>query len=392
MGPLASLKVLDFSTLLPGPYATLMLADLGADVLRIESPHRPDLVRELPPMVGGQSAAAGYLNRSKRSLALDLKRPEAIAVIHRLIAEYDIVLEQFRPGVMARLGLDYATLRALNPRLIYCSLTGYGQDGPYRDRPGHDINYLAVAGVSDQCRREGERPLPLGIQVADVAGGSMHAVAGILAAVVSRSQSGEGQWVDVSMCDAAFALNAFNGSSWLGGGVAPVAGNEWLNGGTHYDYYMTRDHRYMSVGSLEPAFLERLCSVLELESEMALAQSADKDDRIRFKAHVVEKFASADLADWCRRFELADACVEPVLSIDEAAEHPQLVARDMVVEVPDGVGGHQRQIGQPLRFSGSESRYAHTGCSSGAHSREVLAEFGFDDDAIAALERSGALG
>lgn len=392
MGPLTSLKVLDFSTLLPGPYATLLFADLGADVLRIESPHRPDLVRELPPMVGSQSAAAGYLHRSKRSLALDLKRPEAVAVVHRLVAEYDIVLEQFRPGVMARLGLDYASLRKLNPRLIYCSLTGYGQDGPYRDRSGHDINYLALAGVSEQCRREGERPVPLGIQVADVAGGSLHAVAGILAAVIHRDRTGEGQTVDVSMCDTAFALNALTGSAWLGGNVASRAGQDWLNGGTHYDYYTTRDGRYLAVGSLEPVFLARLCAVLDLEQEMVLAQSAAPSDRARFKASVSEAIASADLAEWCVRFDGADACVEPVLSFDEACEQPHLVARGMVVEVPDGEGGSQRQIGQPLRFGAGEAHYSHTGSVVGGHTSEVLAELGYDEAEIVALERCGALG
>src|SRR5690554_234873 len=168
-GPLSSLKVLDFSTLLPGPFGTMVLADLGAEVLRVESPTRPDMVRMLPPMDQGISAVHGYLNRSKRSLALDLKRQEAVQVVHRLVQDYDIVVEQFRPGVMERLGVGYEALRAVNPRLIYCSITGYGQDGPYRDRAGHDLNYLAIAGVTSYNGRQGSGPAPMALQAADIA-------------------------------------------------------------------------------------------------------------------------------------------------------------------------------------------------------------------------------
>ena len=192
-GPLSLLKVLDFSTLLPGPFASLMLADMGAQVLRIESPTRLDLLRELPPFDQGVSASHAYLNRNKRSLALDLKQPQAVDVIKRLVADHDIVLEQFRPGVMDRLGIGYEALKAINPRLIYVAITGYGQTGPFRERAGHDINYLALAGVASHTGRKDSGPLPLGVQVADVAGGSLHGVVGLLAAVVARQQSGQGQ-------------------------------------------------------------------------------------------------------------------------------------------------------------------------------------------------------
>lgn len=192
LGPLASLKVLDFSTLLPGPFASLLLADMGAEVLRIESPTRMDLLRVLPPHDQGVSASHAYLNRNKRSLALDLKQPEALEVIKQLLQDHDIVLEQFRPGVMDRLGLGYEDLKAINPKLIYVSITGYGQTGPYKDRAGHDINYLALAGLSSYTGRADSGPVPLGMQVADVAGGSLHGVIGLLAAVIARQQTGQG--------------------------------------------------------------------------------------------------------------------------------------------------------------------------------------------------------
>ena len=191
-GPLVSLKVLDFSTLLPGPFASLLLADMGAQVLRVESPSRPDLLRQLPPHDRGTSASHAYLNRNKRSLALDLKQPAAIEVIKRLVLDYDIVIEQFRPGVMDRLGIGYDVLKLLNPRLIYVAITGYGQTGPYRERAGHDINYLALSGLASHTGRKDGGPLPLGFQAADVAGGSLHGVVGLLAAVIARQHSGLG--------------------------------------------------------------------------------------------------------------------------------------------------------------------------------------------------------
>ena len=187
MTALKNLKVLDFSTLLPGPFATMMLADMGADVLRIESPTRPDMSRELPPFVGGVSTKHAMLNRNKRAITLDLKNALAIELVEKLVVEYDILVEQFRPGVMARLGLGYDRLREINPGLIYCSITGYGQTGPYRDRAGHDNNYLSIAGINGYSGREGERPPLMGTQIADIACGSLHGAVGILAAVKQHS-------------------------------------------------------------------------------------------------------------------------------------------------------------------------------------------------------------
>ncbi|MEY2863904.1 MAG: hypothetical protein RLY58_1611, partial [Pseudomonadota bacterium] len=260
--PLLGLKVLDFSTLLPGPFATLMLADLGATVIHVESPTRVDLVRVMPPYADGQATAHAYLNRNKQAVTLDLKQPDSIAQIHDLIGEYDIVVEQFRPNVMARLGLDYDTLKAINPRLIYCSITGYGQTGPLKDRAGHDINYLALSGIAGHSGRKVGGPPPMGIQIADVAGGSLHAVIGILAAVIERQQSGLGQHIDISMTDCAFALNSMAGAAQVAAGDAQMAEGGALNGATYYDYYQTRDGRYLSVGSLEPQFMLGLAQAL----------------------------------------------------------------------------------------------------------------------------------
>tara|TARA_R110002073_G_scaffold244582_4_gene406630 strand:- start:4432 stop:5589 length:1158 start_codon:yes stop_codon:yes gene_type:complete len=371
-GPLTSLKVLDFSTLLPGPYATLLLADMGADVLRVEAPDRVDLIRVMPPHDAGVSTAHGFLNRGKKSLTLNLKEEGSADKVLELVKDFDIVIEQFRPGVMDRLGIGYEALKAVNPSLIYCSITGYGQTGPYKDRAGHDINYLSPAGVSSHCGRADSGPPPMGIQIADVAGGSHHAVMGILAAVIHRQQTGEGQFVDVSMTDAAFALNGMSGAACLAGGQEQKPESSLLNGGSFYDYYQTSDGRWLSVGSLEPQFSARLCDTLGIPDMKSDALSQKPEHRQRLKAALKERIASKTLAEWQEVFAGQDACVEPVLTISEAAEHPQLKAREMVIGVDRGDGTQQRQIGFPIKFEKTPSTTSRIGKMLGADNDEFL--------------------
>ncbi|MGU9826908.1 CaiB/BaiF CoA transferase family protein [Pseudomonas sp. LF242] len=391
-GPLASLKVLDFSTLLPGPFASLMLADMGAEVLRIESPTRVDLLRVLPPHDHGTSASHAYLNRNKRSLALDLKQAEALEIVRELVKDYDIVLEQFRPGVMERLGLGYAALNAINPRLIYVSITGYGQTGPYKDRAGHDINYLALAGIASHTGRQDSGPLPLGVQLADVAGGSLHAVVGLLAAVIARQHSGVGQHLDVSMTDCSFSLNAMAGAGYLACGVEPDWETQVLNGGSFYDYYRTRDGRWMSVGSLEPAFMQQLCEALGRPELAAQGLSPRPVQQKALKLALQVEFEKRSFEQLCELFAGVDACVEPVLSLSEAVEHPQLKARKLISQVPRGDGSTQAQIACPLKFSEGLPEPRHMGVAVGAHSDEVLAELGLSAQRIAALRQARVVG
>ncbi len=385
-GPLASLKVLDFSTLLPGPFASLMLADMGAEVLRIESPTRMDLLRVLPPHDQGTSASHAYLNRNKRSLALDLKQAEALEIVRELVKDYDIVLEQFRPGVMERLGLGYEALKAINPRLIYVSITGYGQTGPYKDRAGHDINYLALAGVASYTGRRDTGPLPLGVQVADVGGGSLYAVVGLLAAVIARQQSGVGQYLDVSMTDCSFSLNAMAGAGYLACGVEPEWESHVLNGGSFYDYYRSRDGRWMSVGSLEPAFMQQLCAALGRPELAALGLDP------ALKQALQVEFEKRSFEELCALFAGVDACVEPVLHLSEALEHPQFKAREVVSQVPRGDGSTQAQIACPLKFSEGLPAPRHIGVAVGAHTDEVLAELGFTPQSIGDLRQARVVG
>ena len=391
MRALENLKILDFTTLVPGPFATMMLADMGADVLRVESPTRPDMLRSMPPFADGQSTAHGTLNRNKRSIALDLKNPEALEIAKRLVQDYDIVIEQFRPGVMQRLGLGYEQLREINPKLIYCSVTGYGQTGPYRDRAGHDNNYLSISGLNGYSGRKADRTPIMGMPVADIAGGSLHAVIGILAAVNQRHISGEGQQIDISMTDAMFSLNALFGSTYLCAGVEPTSGSMSLNGGSFYDYYQTSDNRYLSIGSLEPQFFQVLCETLGDAELITLGNQQDSAAQQALRAKLDTIIATKTLAQWQEIFKHKEACVEPVLTFAEACEYQDAAQREMIVDVKTPNGGSQRQVGSALKLSKSAPEYGIAGGAIGQHSAEILAELGLDTDTIAALQSSGAV-
>lgn len=391
MGLLRGMKVLDFSTLLPGPYATLMLADMGADVLRIESPDRVDLVKEMTPKIDGDSAAHHYLHRAKRSIALDLKNTEAIKLIKELVNEYDVIIEQFRPGVMERLGLGYDQLRKVNPKIIYCSLTSFGQTGPFKNRPGHDNNFLAISGILDYSRRAGERPTPSGIQIADLAGGSLQSVIAILAAYIHRQNTGEGEYIDISMTDAAFALNAMFGPGALIEKTSLKPESLLLNGGTFYDYYETKDGRYFSVGSLEPQFKKMLCEAIGRPDLLELAMDISKSSEQQFKQALTNCFKEKTFEEWGVIFEEIHCCVEPVLTFQEASEHPQIQAREMIVDVPTVSGKQLKQIAFPIKFKHRPVQYKETGCKIDAHRTEVLQEIGVSEEQLRQLEAAGVL-
>lgn len=390
MGMLKGLKILDFTTLLPGPFATMMFADMGADVIRVESATRIDLIRTIEPIIEGKSAVHQQLNRSKRSLTLDLTKPEAVEIIKKLVMEYDIVLEQFRPGVMGKLGLDYAALKKVNPNLIYCSITGFGQTGPYRDRPGHDNNYLSIAGTLDYSRRKHERPVPMGIQVADLAGGSMHAVIGVLAAALNREKTGAGEYIDISMTDAAFSLNIMSGPGYLATGTDVKPEESMLNGGSFYDYYETKDGRFYSVGSLEPQFRKMLCEKIGSPSLFKVAMSENDKDQQEFKRIVEEKFKEKSFEQWQAIFgESFHGCVEPVLTFGEACENEQMVAREMVVDIPKSATESVSQIAFPIKFKNHQAVYQHIGSHVGEHVDEILKEQGMTEEEVNRLKEKG---
>jgi crotonobetainyl-CoA:carnitine CoA-transferase CaiB-like acyl-CoA transferase len=388
-GPLRGLKILDFTTLLPGPYATMLLADMGAEVLRIVSPSRPDLVDFFPPMVPGTklSAAAAYLGRNKRNMALNLKDPRAIAVVHRLLGKYDVVIEQFRPGVMAKLGLDYEALAKVNPKVVYCSITGYGQTGPLVDRAGHDINYIARSGVSSYTGKKATGPSLVSMQIADVASGSNHAVIGILAAVFGRQQTGKGQFVDISMTDGMIAFNAMFGAAFLVDGKEPGFEGNLLNGGSLYDYYETKDGRYLSCGPLEPQFFANFCKTLGRPDWIAGTVSPKNIAQVKEEVRAI--FRTKTLAEWVTLFNATDACTEPVLTMGEAFADPLAAAREMVVEVPLPAGDKVRQLGCPIKFSATKPEFRHVGVPAGTDTAAVLREAGYSDAEIGEMEAAG---
>ncbi len=387
--PLQGLRVLDLSRLLPGPYATLVLADLGADVVKVEDPSGGDYLRWMPPMAGEQSGWFHALNRNKRSLALDLRRPEGPAALLRLARGFDVVVESFRPGVMARLGVGYDALSAVNPGLVLCSISGYGQDGPYRDRAGHDIDYVALAGVLS-VNGPPERPVPLGVQVADVAGGSWPAVAGILAALLGRSVTGKGAWVDVAMAEGALAMMALQQGAADAEGRALRRGGEQLNGGSAcYAVYRAKDGGFVALGALEPKFFRAFCDAVG-RPELGLAQFDDGGAGPRAEVEAI--FASRTREEWGAFAALHDVCVMPVLTGDEPRRDPQLLHRGSFVEVPTPWEGRAMPgLASPVRIRGVEAPL-RPAPRIGADSEEVLAGSGFDAAEIAALRASGALG
>jgi len=388
-GPLDGIKVLDFTTLLPGPFATLLLADMGADVLRIVSGSRPDLVELLPPFIGssGISSKLAYLGRGKRAITLDLKKSRSREIVHLLIQTYDVLIEQFRPGVMAKLELDYDRLKHVNPKLVYCSLTGYGQSGPMEQRAGHDINYLSQAGVMSYSGRKETGPILSAFQAADLAGGSQSAVIAILAAVVCRNTTGKGQHLDVSMTDCMVPFNALAGTDFLVDGRSPEREGHLLNGGSLYDFYETSDGEYMSFGGLEPKFSAAFLEAIG-RSDLVPGGVAP-GNLVQVKKEIRAIIRSKTRDEWVRIFREVDACFEPVLTLEEALYSPHSEARGLVVSIPAGDGSTVRQLAHPIKFSKTAPEYRHIGCKPGTHNREVMTELGYPEEEIEQMRQEG---
>ena len=389
--PLAGVRVLDLTRLLPGPMCTLYLADLGADVVKVEDTLAGDYARTLAlsPGTPSRGTTAWYraLNRNKRSVAIDLKSPSGHGAFMALASRADVIVEGFRPGVVAALGVDYERVRAVNPRVVYCALSGHGQTGPRATAAGHDINYLGYAGALHYSGERGRAPALPNLQIADLLGGAATAAIGILGSLLGAHRSGQGRYVDVAMTDAVFAHQIFLlGALEDAGAVAP-RGEDLLTGGVPcYGVYATKDGRHLAVGALEAKFWRALCDALGRPDLVPLQfATGAKGDQARLALEAI--FAGATLAQWRERLEAVDCCVTPVLTFDEALADAQFAARSMIRARPDG----SRQFAPPFALAPPAFSITRDAPAQGEHTREVLREAGLDDAAIAALLRDGAV-
>ncbi|MGH2906424.1 MAG: CaiB/BaiF CoA transferase family protein [Solirubrobacterales bacterium] len=392
--PLSGVKVLDLSRLLPGPFCSLLLADLGAEVLKVEDTGMGDYVRWTPPYAGDDaardrgvaSAQFNALNRNKKSIQLDLKQEAGKEILLKLVAEHDVVLESFRPGVLDKLGVGYETMKTVNPAVVYCAITGYGQDGPFRLRAGHDMNYLGLNGLLGLTGAKDGPPVQAAGQIADIGGGAQMAAIAILAALIRQRATGEGANIDISMTDGAMSWLAMPAASALAGdarrrGDVDLAGR-WVC----YMPYEAADG-WVSCGALEPKFWKSFCEgsgredLIEQQFELAGSDAW---------AGIAEVFKSKTRAEWAAFNAERDCCIEPVLELDEALASDLVSERGMVISVDQPGVGEVRQLAPPFVFDGARPDRREPAPGFGEHTDEVLSALGYDAEAIAGLRESGA--
>jgi crotonobetainyl-CoA:carnitine CoA-transferase CaiB-like acyl-CoA transferase len=380
--PLTGVRVLDLTRLLPGAFCTMLLADMGADVVKVEEPGSGDYMRWTPPLVEGQSALFNALNRNKRSLTLNLKSDAGRALLLQLVHHAAVLVEGNRPGVMERLGLGWEVLHARNPKLVMCSITGYGQDGPFASRAGHDLNYTATSGALGLNGDRGGPPVPLAVQMADIGGGGLQPAVAILGALVGVERGGGGRWIDASMTDGAV--------SWLALAMAAHGGGERVDRGDQrlagryacYRVYACKDGGFYSVGALEPKFWANLCDATERPDLFDL-QFAEGPESVHVHEAMELVFSSRTRAEWERKLAGLDVCCEPVLALDEVASHPQVAARGLIARARTGV-----EIRPAVLLRPDWRRLDPP--ALGEHTEEILAEVGVDAKRLEALRKEGA--
>jgi len=389
---LTDVVVLDFTRLLPGPFCTQLLANLGADVIKVEDPRVGDYMRSVPPLIDTVSYPFLMVNRGKRSLAVDLKTPEGQEIVRKLARRADVVVEQFRPGVMARLGVDYVGLAITNPKLVYCSFSGYGQTGPYKDLPGHDINFEALAGIlAVTGTKENGRPTIPGVPIADLASGFNAALA-ILASLRTRDRTGRGEFIDVSIHDTAVTLLVLGLARYLATGEEPLAGETLLTGTfPFYALYETKDGRWISVATVEPKFWVRMCELVGA-SELRDQQFANDSERSAVAATLAARFREKTLAEWERVFEAERLPIAGVKRVAEVVDDPHVKARGLLprVDVP-GLGKLQ-VIAHPARHSVTGTNNPARVPKRGEHTEEILHSLGYTPRQISGLVKRGIVG
>lgn len=379
-GPLQGIRILDLTRLLPGPLATQMLGDMGAEIIKIEDPKAPDYARFMPPQFGPLGVTYLALNRSKKSICINLSSTEGREIFHKLLQTADIVVESFRPGVLAKMGLDYASAKAIKPDIIYVSVTGYGQTGPYASKAGHDINYLGYAGVLGISGSK-EAPSKSGVQIADIAGGSYPAVIGCLSALLSRNATGEGQHVDVAMVDCALPFMSFYMAEALNTGKTYEREEHPLAGAVpNYNIYPCKDGKWIALGSLEPKFWMNFCMLVN-KPEWG-SRIMDPDLKHELKAF----FQTKERDEWITLSKSADICLTPILNIDELESEQHHQERNMFVELEHPTYGKIKGINQPIKFSGTPSEPSWAPPMAGEDNEGILKDLGYDEQAIQELK------
>jgi crotonobetainyl-CoA:carnitine CoA-transferase CaiB-like acyl-CoA transferase len=398
---LEGLKILDLTRYAPGPYCTMILGDLGADIIKIEEMGSPG-GRRAEQMKGMDTIPAPFefpttestynpLNRNKKSIQLNLKAAMGQRIFHQLAEKTDIVVEGFRPGVTKRLGIDYPTLKKVNQRLIYCAITGYGQDGPYRDLPGHDINYISNGGAVGAISLPGARPAIPGNLIGDMAAGGLQATIGILAALAARERTGKGQFVDIAMTDGAVSMLCLYLGRYFELGRLTKPEEKSSCGATHYyNHYETSDGKFISIACSEPWFFANLCRALGCEDFIPYQMDIEKNDEIT--DYFRQKFLTRTSDEWFDILSKADAPVGRVYSLDELAGDPQLQHRRMIVEVDSPGEGKIRQAGISIKLSETPGEIRNLGASPGESTVEILTELGYSQEEIKEMQEAEVIG
>jgi len=377
MSPLEGIRILDLSRLIPGPYMTQLMADLGAEVIKVETPCIGDHARLAPPEMGLGSMFEA-INRGKKSIAINFRNPRGREILLKLAETADVFIEGFRPGVVAKWGLDYKAVQVVKPDIVYCSLSGYGQEGPYRERAGHDLNYLALGGAMALNARPGEKPVPYGLPVADLSGGMLAGMA-ILSALVGRSRTGQGMYLDMALLDGVISWMTPLAAAAHFSGIQVSAGNLPLQGGLPcFDVYETADGKYLTLAALEPAFWSDFCQVTGCEDLMP--RHFDRT----IGAEIAATFSQRTREEWLRAFAGSDGCVEPVNSFEDMLVHPQVQSRGYVHEK----NGKKVRMNSPFVFTHREMNPAPR---LGEHTRQFLDEIGLGNDEVEELASSGVV-
>ena len=388
---LTGLKVLDLTRLLPGAWCTQLMADFGAEVVKVEQPGRGDYHRSFPPIAKQESGSFLLLNRNKKSLTLNLKDDAGKEIFQKLVADADIVIESFRPGVMQRLGLDYDALSQTNPRIIYCAISGYGYGGPWEQVSGHDMNYMALAGALQLFGTTETGPIVPGLSIADVGGGSLPAAFGILAAVIARQTTGRGQFIDVSMTDGAVSWLSLHAADQFFADIEPKGGERpFIGQAPCYNIYRCRDGRDIALGIIEPQFWAAFCDLVgrpDLKSD----QWPDGDAAVNQRAELQAIFETDDAASWVERLIAVDVPIARVNTIAEARDDPQLKHRDMFLEVDHPVEGRIPQLGFPVKMSDTPGSINCPPPGLGEHTAELLDGLGYTASDIEKLRKDGAI-